>query len=265
VEKAHQVTREEHGIGEVVGLVGRVNPGIYDPEASVFCLEAGARLLEEYGLELLYLSTTDYVQHKHPPGSPAADQFYARLDRYLGELDAQGAIVGLTADHGMNDKTRPDGSPDVRFLESLLREAGIEARVILPITDPYVAHHGALGSYATVHLPPNQVGRAAAVLRAVPGVEAVLERGAAAACFQLPADRIGDLVVLADRGTVLGRTPEWHDLSVVAQGLRSHGGRHEAEVPLIVNRPLKEEYRQRLEAGEVRNFDLFDLLCNGAE
>ena len=72
-------------------------------------------------------------------------------------------------------------------------------------------------------------------------------------------------MVLADRGTVLGRTPEWHDLSHVSEGLRSHGGLHEATVPFVVNRPLRQETAEALERGELRNYDLFDVLCNGVD
>ena len=32
-------------------------------------------------------------------------------------IDATGAIVALTADHGMNAKTKPDGSPNVIYLQ----------------------------------------------------------------------------------------------------------------------------------------------------
>jgi phosphonoacetate hydrolase len=265
VEKAHEVTLEVNGIEGVTDLVGRDNPGIYDPEASVFCIEAGARLMTRTPPpRVLYLSTTDFVQHKYAPGSTEANAFYARLDRFLGELHRSGAIVGITADHGMNGKTKADGTPNVQYLESLLREAGVEeARVILPITDPYVVHHGALGSYATVYLHADHVERATTCLRVVPGVERVLTRAEAARTFQLPADRIGDLVVLSDRDTVLGRTPDWHDLKDVATGLRSHGGLHETTVPFIVNRPLVDEVAARLAAGELRNFDLFHVLCNG--
>ena len=265
VECAEAVTEEENGIGDVLGLVGRENPGIYDPEASVFCLEAGARLLQRGEIDLMYLSTTDFVQHKFVPGAPAAADFYGRLDVFLGELHDCGAIVGITADHGMNDKTRADGSPNVQYLGSLLEAAGIEARVILPVTDPYVVHHGALGSYATVYLGAGDRPRARALLAQVPGVERVLAKQEAAAEFALPPDLIGDLVLLADRGTVLGKTPEWHDLSSVGTGLRSHGGLHEATVPFIVNRPLKSRYRERLAGNRMRNFDLFDALCNGVE
>jgi hypothetical protein len=67
--------------------------------------------------------------------------------------------------------------------------------VILPITDPYVKHHGALGSYATCFCSL-QVSPAAVMtlLNQQPGVELILSRDAAAKTFDLPADRIGDVV-----------------------------------------------------------------------
>ena len=264
VEKAGEATLEANGLEDVAGLVGGPAPGIYDPEASVYCLEAGACLLERGGPLVTYLSTTDYVQHRYAPEDPEALAFHARLDAVLGRLHRAGAVVAVTADHGMNAKTRPDGSPKVEYLESLLRQEGVAgARVILPITDPYVVHHGALGSYATVYVEPESLERAARVLRGVPGVEAVHTREEAAGLYELPPDRIGDLVVLADGGTVLGRTPEWHDLSHVSEGLRSHGGLHEATVPFVVNRPLRGETAEALERGELRNYDLFQVLCNG--
>jgi phosphonoacetate hydrolase len=266
VECAHQATIAANGIDAVQELVGRANPGIYDPEASVYCLEAGARLIQKRGIEFLYLSTTDYVQHKYAPGSPEANQFYARVDRFIGELDDAGVILGFTADHGMNSKVKADGSPKVEFLETLLKRAGIsEARVILPITDPYVVHHGALGSFATVYLQEQNIERAASMLLAVDGVELVLDRAEAAKRFSLPGEQIGELVVLADANTVLGRTPEWHDLSAVGSGLRSHGGLHESSVPMVFNRKLSADYAARLNSGEARNSDLFDFLCNGTQ
>ena len=263
VERAEAATETENGIGDVLDLVGRENPGIYDPEASVFCLEAGARLLQREKIDLMYLSTTDFVQHKFVPGAPEAADFYRRLDLFLGELHDLGAVVGITADHGMNDKTRADGSPNVQYLGSILEAAGIEARVILPVTDPYVVHHGALGSYATVYLGASDLARARALLAQMPGIERVLAKQEAAAEFALPPDLIGDLVLLGDRGTVLGKTPDWHDLSDVETGLRSHGGLHEATVPFIVNRRLKSRWQERLAGNRMRNFDLFDALCNG--
>ncbi len=264
VEKAHEATEAENGIGRVPAAIGRDNPGVYDPECSVYCLEAGSWLLRNRLADVLYLSTTDYVQHKWPPEAEEARAFYARMDRFLGEIEGQGVVLGITADHGMNDKTFPDGSPRVRYLESLLADRGVAgARVILPITDPYVVHHGALGSFATVYIEPGRVAAARRVLAAIPGVDEVLVREEAEARFSLPGDRIGDLVVLGDRHTVFGRTPEWHDLSAVRRGLRSHGGLHEREVPFILNRPLKPEYAGRLRGGLVDNYEILGFLCNG--
>ena len=266
IERAQDATVEENGIADVIAMVGRPAPGIYDPEASIYCLETGVRLIERGRIDLLYLSTTDFVQHKNPPGSRDANAFFARVDEFLGRLDRLGVILGATADHGMNDKVNRDGSPKVQFVESILREAGFaEARVILPITDPYVAHHGALGSYATVYLDKDHAAAAAATLGRVGGIELVLTREEAAERFQLPPDRIGDLVLLSDRSTVLGRTADWHDLSQVRTGLRSHGGLHERAVPLVCNRRLKPDYAHRLESAAANNYDLLDFLCNGTE
>src|SRR3546814_19530819 len=77
------------------------------------------------------------------------------IDGYCAQLDAAGAVIVLTADHGMNAKHRADGSPNVLYLQSALEEflGKDRARTILPITDPYVVHHGALSSSATVYLP----------------------------------------------------------------------------------------------------------------
>lgn len=266
VEKADEATEEENGISDIVEKIGRPNPDVYDPDCSVYCIEAGDRLLREYRPDLVYLSTTDYVQHKHAPESEEAKSFYSRIDHFLGRIDEQDVILGITADHGMNAKTKTDGSPNVQFLESVLLDNGIEKpRVILPITDPYVVHHGALGSFATVYVTNGELERAAGLLREVPGVEEVLTRDEAIKLYSLPGDRIGELVVLGDRHTVLGRTPEWHDLSAVSQGLRSHGGLHEQEVPFIINRTLQGEYANRLSSGKSDNFDLFDFLCNGVQ
>ncbi len=246
--------------------IGRPAPGIYDPEISVYCIAAGVRLIETENIQLAYLTTTDFVQHKHKPGSMEANAFYARIDLFIGCLDRLGAIVAITADHGMNDKVNHDGSPKVQFLETLLADAGFpEARVILPITDPYVVHHGALGSYATVYLGNDGVQKAHELLEKVPGVELVLNRHDAAERFQLPDDRIGDLVVLADESTTLGRRPSWHDLSVVESGLRSHGGLHEQRVPFIFNRSLLPAYAEKLATDGANNYDLFDFACNGTE
>jgi phosphonoacetate hydrolase len=260
-EKADRVTREENGIEDVLGLVGRPLPSVYSADLSEFVFAAGVVLLERERPDVMYLSTTDYVQHKHAPGTPDANAFYAMMSGYLAKLDALGATIALTADHGMNAKTDAAGRPQIIFLQDWFdRELGAgNARVILPITDPYVVHHGSLGSFATCYLPAGaNAVELCTRLREVPGIESVLSREAAAERFELPADRLGDIVVVSERLVVLGTTPARHDLSGLDAPLRSHGGVSEQKVPLLFNRPL----RDVPDARRVRNFDVFDLALN---
>ncbi len=262
-EKAREAKKETHGIDDVESLAGPT-PQIYSGDASIYVLKAGVALLHRGLADFLYLSTTDFMQHKYAPEAPEALDFYAALDIEIGKLLAAGAVVAVTADHGMNAKQRSDGSPNVIFLESELTAAfGPGFRVILPITDPYVVHHGALGSFAVIHLPAG--ADAEAVRRwliARDGVTEVHDRETAARKLELPADRLGEFVVASARDVVLGRTPDWHDLKAIAGGLRSHGGRYEEMVPFLVSAPLKPEYAARAVA-DVRNFDIFDFACNG--
>lgn len=245
------------GIDSVCDVVGRPNPGIYDWDLSHYAMEIGLAVHRHADLDLLYVSLTDYVQHKQPPGGDLADSFFCRFDELLGEYVREGFLIGITADHGMNAK------PRVIYLEDVLERAGVaEARVVLPITDPYVVHHGALGSFAWVHLHGAQLARAREAIAALPGVEEVYTREEAAVIFEHPADRIGDLSITADAETALGKSAARHDLSGIQSGLRSHGGRHEQLVPIIVSRPLREPYASHHAAG-VRNADIHDLLLNG--
>jgi phosphonoacetate hydrolase len=205
------------------------------------------------------------VQHKYPPGAAVADAFYARIDALLGDYLDAGFVVGLTADHGMNAKQNPDGSLRVIYLEDALTAAGLtDFRVILPITDPYVLHHGALGSFAWVHVPAASVAQARDLLAALDGIEEVYTRAEAAVIYDHPADRIGDLSIASDARTALGKSRDQHDLSLVEGGLRSHGGRHEQIVPIIVSHPLTERAAARYRTG-TRNSDLHDLLLNGLQ
>jgi phosphonoacetate hydrolase len=256
-ERAHELSLPELGLDDLRALVGRPNPGIYDWDLSAYAMELALAIHRRVGLGLLYVSLTDYVQHKQPPGGEMADRFFCRFDALLGEFLKEGFGVGITADHGMNAK------PRVIYLEDVLAEAGINgAQVVLPITDPYVAHHGALGSFAWVHLPSEQRERAREALAAIEGVEEVYTREEAAVIFEHPIDRIGDLSVTADAATALGKSLAKHDLSGLGDGLRSHGGRHEQRVPIIVSRPLRGPYRERHAAG-VANADIHDLVLNG--
>lgn len=242
-------------------LVGKPLPSVYSADLSAFVFAAGVRLMETRKPDLMYLSTTDYVQHKAAPGAPAANDFYAMMDRYLAQLDALGATIALTADHGMNDKYGPDGQPNAVYLQDLMDEwlgAGA-ARVILPITDPYVVHHGALGSFATVYLPADTNASAViASLSKVEGVQMALANAEACARFELPPERLGDVVVVADKHVVLGKGRAQHDLSGLDAPLRSHGGVSEQSVPLLFNRGTAGLPGKK----RMRNFDLFDVALN---
>jgi phosphonoacetate hydrolase len=256
-EKSDQATVAGNGIDRVTELVGMAVPDVYSAGLSEFVFAAGVRLMERDRPDIMYLSTTDYIQHKHAPGTPVANDFYAMMDGYLAKLDAMGCAIVLTADHGMNAKFGADGQPDVIYLQDLFDGwvGKDRARVILPITDPYVVHHGALGSFAVVYCDDPAPWQAR--LQGLPGIEAVLTREEAAARFELPADRLGDLVVVSTRHKVLGTSAARHDLSGLTEPLRSHGGLSEQRVPLICNRRLAAPADRRW-----RNFDAFDLALN---
>jgi len=260
-EKADQATLAENGIDNVCALVGMGVPEVYSAELSEFVFAAGVKLLAAMRPDLMYLSTTDYVQHKYAPGSPGANAFYAMMDRYLGDLDRSGAVVVIVADHGMKDKHLGNGEPDVIYLQDVLdaRFGAGKTKVILPITDPYVVHHGALGSFATVYVYGMPVSEVMAAVEAQEGIDLVLDRKDGCARFELPEDRMGDVIVLSGgpKATkVIGTSRGKHDLSGLNEPLRSHGGLSEQEVPVIVNRKLN-----NLPA-RLRNFDAFALGCN---
>jgi phosphonoacetate hydrolase len=260
-EKADQVTMAENGIEKVLERVGMPVPSVYSAALSEFVFVAGVTIMERERPDMMYLSTTDYVQHKAAPGTALANDFYAMMDRNLAKLDALGATIVLTADHGMNSKHAADGQPNVIYLQDKLDVwlGKDKSRVILPITDPYVVHHGALGSFALVYVADTAAQReAAGKIAALPGIELVLARADAAARFELPADRIGDLVVVSKEDTVIGTSRERHDLSGLEVPLRSHGGLSEQKVPLIMNRKMANPAESR----RWRNFDAFHLGLN---
>lgn len=263
-EKAHEHPIPAYGVEDVVALVGRKNPGPYEWDMSHYAMEIGLAVSRKVGnLDLLYVSLTDFVQHKEGPGGPMADRFYRRFDQLLGEYLDLGYVVGMVADHGMHSKHHDDGSPRVHYLEDVLDGLGVrDYHVVLPITDPYVVHHGALGSFAWVHVKPEDRERTRQALTALEGVEEVFTREEAAVIYQHPLDRIGDFSVASDARTALGKSAAKHDLSAIASGLRSHGGRHEQIVPVIVSHPLSPRYAAWHRAG-VSNMDLHDLLLNG--
>ena len=262
-EKSDSTTVAEHGIDNASKWLDMAVPDVYSAELSEFVFAAGVKLLKEFKPDILYLTTTDYVQHKHAPGTPLANEFYAMFDKYLGELDALGAAIIMTGDHGMKPKHKADGSPNVIYLQDVLDGwIGKDiARVILPITDPYVVHHGALGGYATAYLP-DDVDTDALIKRlaAMEGVLSVENNADACARFQLPPDRVGDIVIISEETVVLGTSADRHDLAALKEPLRSHGGLTEQVVPFIVNRQLPD----MPDAPELRNFDAYYYVTQAA-
>jgi phosphonoacetate hydrolase len=266
-EQADRCTVAEHGIADVEALVGRATPDMYSADLSLFVIDAGIRLVEQDRARLLYLSLSDYVQHGHAPEEPEALAFHRALDDRLARLEELGCVVAVTADHGMNDKAHPDGRPNVLFLEDILNVqfgAGV-VRVICPITDPFVRHHGALGSFVRVYRKTGvPIAALADAVRALPGIDAVLTRAEASERYELPYEREADLVVTGDRNTVLGATETEHDLSALAgHRLRSHGGAYEQTVPFLLSHPLTQDYRLLAQSQRLRNFAIFEFALNG--
>lgn len=253
-EKADKAVAAVNGLDDAAGWLGLPVPAVYSGDLSIFVLKAGVRLLEEMRPDILYLSTSDYIQHKHAPGTPEANTFMAEVDGAIAGLIARDIRLVLTADHGMKAKHTADGRPDVIYLKPLLDDllGADAARVILPITDPYVAHHGALGAFATIHLPQDaDVAQVMRRLESIEGMDRVLTRAEACAAFDLPADRIGDLVVTSVAGKALGTAEEEHDLSGLDVPLRSHGGLDEQVVPFIVNGAIN----RKSDRDTLRNYD----------
>jgi len=265
-EHADRATLAENGIENVEAMVGRPKPDQYSADLSLFVLEAGLHLLRQRRAELLYLSLSDYVQHAWAPGEPEADAFNHEVDKLIGQMIGAGALLGFVADHGMNDKARPDGTPNVIYLQEELNAVFGDGAVsvICPITDPFVRHHGALGSFVRVYAHRADPRAMMAATAALPGVELVIDGKAAARRFELPEDLEGDFIALGDAGTVIGSTRAEHDLSGLSgHRLRSHGGLAEQTVPFVLSRPLNSRYAEIATTRPLRNFDIFDHALNG--
>ncbi len=264
---ADRCTLAENGIENALELTGMPQPDMYSAELSLFVLEAGIRLLEQNRPDILYLSLTDYVQHKCAPGEAEANEFYRNLDTAFGRLAELGAVVGLIADHGMNDKAKDDGSPNVIWLQEVLdEEFGKDSTtVICPITDPFVAHHGALGGFVRVYC--NEGATTEHVLRLVqqlPGIESVYDRLSASAVFEAPPDREGDLAVVSDARTCVGASRDAHDLEgLKGHRLRTHGGVSERKVPFIISEAINDEYGSRAARRTLKSHEIFDFAING--
>ncbi len=263
-EKANQAKAATHGIDNVEEIVGHKTPLIYSADASLFVLRAGAALIEKGLADFLYLSLTDYMQHTFAPDTEKSLAFYEAMDSEFGRMMRSGAILGCTADHGMNAKVKADGSPNVLYIETMLNEKfGMGFRVICPISDPYVKHHGSLGSYVVVHLDDiSKLDEVKNWLSTQQGITEVYDRQSGCRLLELPEDRVGDLLVFSRRDVVVGKTPAHHDLKALDGTLRSHGGRYEEMVPMVISRPLNTAYKAKASC-DPRNFDIFDFVVNG--
>lgn len=265
-EYADRATRAANGITDIETMVGRPRPDQYSADLSLFVLQAGLHLLQAGQADLLYLSLSDYVQHGWAPGEPEADAFNHQVDQLIGEMTGTGALVGFVADHGMNDKARPDGTPNVIYLQDELNAAFGDGAVsvICPITDPFVRHHGALGSFVRVYVNRGDLRAMMGATGKLRGIDVVLDGETAARRFELPEDIEADFVALGDAGTVIGSTAADHDLSGLSgHRLRSHGGLAEQLVPFALSRPLNERYTEASRTRPLRNFDIFDYALNG--
>ena len=266
-EFANRCTLAENGIENVLELVDMPQPDMYSMDLSLFVLEAGIKLLERDRPDLLFLSLTDYIQHKHAPGDPVANEFYRRIDAAFGRLAELGAVVALTADHGMNDKSTPQGRPNVIFLQDILDKkfGSGTTKVICPITDAFVKHHGALGGFVRVWCLDGKVSPQAIIdlVKDLPGVALALDKDEVCRRFELPPDREGDVAVIGDIGTVIGAAEAEHDLSNLADArLRSHGAVTEARVPFILSRPVSADFSRRAAQG-LKSHQIFDYAING--
>ena len=268
-QHADKCTMDENGIENVLEFVGQALPDMYSAELSLFVLDAGIKLLEEKKPDILYLSLTDFIQHAHAPGTAEANSFYIEMDQRFGRLQELGALVALTADHGMGDKSNEFGEPNVIWLQDLLdQELGLgTCRVICPITDAFVGHHGALGGFVRIYLEQKQDRKKVSeIVQSIAGIEKVWSAENVAEELEQPLDREGDLAVVADKSTVIGGSEKDHDLSALkGKRLRTHGSLHEANVPFILSEPLNDIYLKRAGVRTIRSREIFEYALNGTE
>lgn len=266
-EKAKSATLAENGIENVEQLVGRPTPDMYSPDLSLFVLDTGIKLLEKGSADVLYLSLSDMVQHSAAPGEELANTFNREVDKRVGRLIELGAVVGIVADHGMTDKCTPQGEPQVVYLETELNKqfGPGSVRVICPITDPFVKHHGALGSFVRVYAKGATTAETLMDAAArIPGIALVLDGNSAAERYEMPLEREGDFIAIGDTYTAIGSRPDEHDLSGLnGHRLRSHGGLSEQPVPFMISTKLNEKYKKIAADRRLRTFDIFDFALNG--
>ncbi len=262
-EKSDEATMDLNGIENINKWLDMKVPEVYSAELSEFVMAAGVKIMTEYKPDIMYLSTTDYIQHKYEPGHKTANKFYSMFDKYIGQLDAMGAMLVITADHGMKPKSKEDGSPNAIFLQDYLDGffSKGSTKIILPITDPYVVHHGALGSFATIYVrDKNQIEAVIEKIKMIKEIEVVLNKKEGCRIYNLPEDRTGDIICMSSEFMTIGSSQEKHDLSGLNEPLRSHGGLHEREVPFIINKKMSQINLDK----QLYNYDAFYYAIMGA-
>ena len=216
---------------EIVKRYGTAPP-IYSAEINDWLWKVAVDLLKTRPeLGVIYVHTTDYPMHMWPPEAPESKAHLARIDARLAEAAevAPDAAFAITADHGLNHKTR------AWDLDKACRNRGLTLRAAISAEkDRYPKHHKGLGGTAWIYLnSPGDARRATDLIRGLDGVEELLTRKEAAERFDLMPSRIGDLVVLGDKDTVFGELAS--EAEPMASDYRTHGSSHEAVVPLIVH------------------------------
>ena len=262
-EKADLANLKDCRIENVLKLVGKPVPEVYSADLSEFIFAAAVKILERGDkIDLMYLSTTDYIQHKCAPGSDIANAFYQMIDSYIEKLLSFGCKVAFTADHGMKAKSNADGTPNVIYLQDLLNKnfPKESCNVICTITDPYVIHHGALGSFVTIYIENKEkINEIKEYIQKIEGIDVALTKEEAVRKLNQPEDRIGDLVVTCKASFALGKGEKDHDLSQLKEPLRSHGGLDETSIPIFISDKLDESYKKK---NKLHNYDIFDLALN---
>jgi phosphonoacetate hydrolase len=223
-------------------------PSIYSREINYWLLQAAIDILRNRpDIGCLYVHTTDYAMHMWPPEARESKEHLARLDELFGQAmkAAPDAAFLVTADHGMNAKTR------CYDLEKVCAGRGVPLRKAFSVgRDRYVKHNRGCSGAAYIYLKnASDSGRVHEIVGELKGVERLLTREAAAHEYRLMASRIGDLVAVGDKDTLFGEMDSAQEN--FSGDLRSHGSEHERDIPLLIynakNAPPADYFNQNLD------------------
>ncbi|WP_067970580.1 nucleotide pyrophosphatase/phosphodiesterase family protein [Nocardiopsis trehalosi] len=201
-------TRPPELHGELTGELGAFPLFQYwGPTASLRSTEwivaATRRLLPRADLTLCYVPHLDYDLQRYGPDAPQAAAAVRAVDAALAPLlddaAALDARVLVLSEYGIAPADRPV------HLNRALREAGLTEVYTqhgMEYLDPWASRAFAVADHQVAHVyvaDPADVPHTADLLRALPGVDLVLDRDAQAA-HGIDHARSGDLVCVADRG-----------------------------------------------------------------